>query len=73
MAADLTKLSYRQSKIYEYLEEYIQQNGQAPTFTEIMQAFCFRSMNAVSSHVNSMEKKGFLTHTKGEARSIRLA
>jgi repressor LexA len=69
MAEPLTK---RQKEVLDYVSQYIELHGYAPSYREIAQAFKFGSVATVAEHVESLVTKGFLMKNENEARSIQL-
>ncbi|MDN5342413.1 transcriptional repressor LexA [Oceanotoga sp. DSM 15011] len=64
-------LTKRQSQILEYLKDYIDKNGYAPSVRDIMNSFGFKSPRAAHKHLITLEEKGFIER-KGVSRGIRL-
>lgn len=76
MAADITAkvstmLTPAQASVLAYIRQHIAEHDQAPTRTEIGEAFGYRSPNSVQEHLRALERKGYLTLT-GAARGIRM-
>lgn len=67
------KLSDPQTKIYDFIEEYIRINGLPPTNREIGAAVSIESTGHVDYHLNVLEKKGYITRERRKSRGIRLA
>lgn len=65
-------LTEKQSKIYEFIVEWHTANGYPPTQMEICDHFRLGSNNAVRSHLDLIEKKGFIHLDCGKARGIQL-
>jgi repressor LexA len=65
-------LTRRQKQILDYLESYIATNGYAPSFEEIAQHFGFGSLATVHEHLTNLERKGYISRTHNESRSIEL-
>ncbi len=59
--------------ILEYLQTYIQNNGYAPTLTEIAKAFKLSSLATVHEHLAFLEEAGFIKRDRNNARGIELA
>ena len=59
-------------KIVEYVNQFVQENGYAPSVREIGQAVGLRSTASVSYHIQALQEKGLLMSpgTKGRKRSI---
>jgi len=68
----LRDLTERQTEIFEYIHGKLVFNGLAPTVQEIQREFGFGSPNAVQTHLNALEKKGFIRRLERQARGLRL-
>ena len=68
----LPKLTKRQSEIYEFIGNKIEQRGYGPTVREIGAHFGIRSPNRVFCHLQAIEKKGRITRKKYKFRTIEL-
>lgn len=68
----MAHLTRRQKEILDFLEEYIRVNGYAPSLEEIGRQFSFSSLATVHEHLTNLERKGYLTRTHNESRSIEL-
>jgi len=66
------ELNVRQQEILNFLLKTIRDRGFPPTFREIAEHCGFRSTQAVSRHLEALEKMGCI-HRESGARSIRLA
>jgi len=62
----------RQGQIYDYIRQYIQSTGSAPTLREIADAIGVSSLATVHEHLASLEKKGLIKRKSGKTRSIDL-
>jgi repressor LexA len=69
MAEPLTK---RQKEILDYVTQYIELHGYAPSYREIATAFKYGSVATVAEHIDSLVNKGMLQKGDNEARSIQL-
>lgn len=65
-------LTRRQRQILDYLQNYIRTNGFAPSFEEIAERFAFSSLATVHEHLTNLERKGYITRSHNESRSIEL-
>jgi repressor LexA len=65
-------LTKRQKEVFDYITQSIEVNGYAPSYREIAEAFKFGSVATVAEHVESLVRKGLLTKTSNEARSLQL-
>lgn len=62
----------RQKQILDYLNDYIEKNGHAPTLVEIAKKIGVNSLATVHEHLQTLEKKGFIKKSSGINRSIEL-
>ena len=65
-------LTRRQREILDYLTEYIEHRGYAPSFEEIAERFHFQSLATVHEHLTNLERKGYIRRTPNESRAIEL-
>ena len=68
----MKNLTKRQQEILNYIKEFFQENGIAPSFREIGQHFGLSSTATVSEHIDTLREKGYLTSESHLARSISL-
>ena len=62
----------KQRQIYDFIKQYIQKVGTAPTLKQIAEAMELKSLATVSEHLDSLENKGLIERIFGEARGIRV-
>lgn len=62
----------RQKEILDFLNDYIEKNGNAPTLVQIAKHLGVKSLATVHEHLQSLEKKGLIKKSSGIARSIEL-
>lgn len=62
----------RQKQILEYLENYINKYGNAPTLVEIAKKLGVSSLATVHEHLQTLEKKGLIKRSGGVSRGIEL-
>ncbi len=67
-AGDLTQ---QQLRILRYIVEGVRQRGRAPTAKEICAKFGFASPNAVTAHLEGLERKGYVER-QGAPLGLRL-
>ena len=65
-------LTKRQREILDYLGEFIQQNGYAPSLEEIGQRFGLSSLATIHKHLTNLEEKGCIKRTWNRSRSVEL-
>jgi repressor LexA len=69
MAEPLTK---RQKEVLDYVTQFIELHGYAPSYREIAAYFKYGSVATVAEHIESLVAKGMLQKGDNEARSIQL-
>ena len=65
-------LTKRQTEIFNYIKEEIENNGYPPTRSEISKTFGFKSPNAAEDHLKALKKKGVLNIVSGASRGISI-
>lgn len=63
----------RQKQILDFISQYIQKNGYAPTLQQIADSIGVSSLATIHEHLLAMEKKGVIRRLEGSARGIELA
>lgn len=69
MAEPLTK---RQKEVLDYITQYIEVQGYAPSYREIAEAFNLGSVATVADHVETLVTKGLLKKNDNSARSLQI-
>lgn len=65
-------LTKKQKHLLDYIRQFHDEYGYAPTFREIMEGLNYSSVATVAQHVENLFAKGFLQKRNNEARSIQL-
>jgi repressor LexA len=65
-------LTKRQREILDYLAEFIQQHGYAPSLEEIGRRFSLSSLATVHKHLTNLQEKGFIRRAWNRSRSVEL-
>jgi repressor LexA len=65
-------LTKRQREILDYLNEFIQQHGYAPSLEEIGKRFTLSSLATVHKHLTNLQEKGFIRRSWNRSRSVEL-
>lgn len=68
----MNPLTRRQKEIVDYIQNFIIENGYAPSYREIAYYFEFSSVGTVAEYIGILEEKGYLTKEAMDARSIQL-
>ena len=59
--------------IFEYIDEYIRENGYAPSVRDICDGVGVKSTSTVHTHLKRLEHQGRLTYETGKRRAIKLS
>jgi repressor LexA len=65
-------LTKRQREILDYLQDFIQQHGYAPSLEEIGRRFSLSSLATVHKHLTNLQDKGFIRRSWNRSRSVEL-
>jgi repressor LexA len=65
-------LTKKQKQILDYLTEFINTNGYAPSYREIAEYFGLSSTATVHEHVKTLEDKGLISSSHNVARSLEV-
>ena len=65
-------LTRRQREILDYLKEFIDERGYAPSLEEIGRRFGLSSLATVHKHLMNLQEKGFIRRAWNRSRSVEL-
>ena len=65
-------LTKRQREILDYLSDFIEQHGYAPSLEEIGRRFGLSSLATVHKHLTNLQDKGFIRRAWNRSRSVEL-
>ena len=65
-------LTKRQREILDFLNEFIEQHGYAPSLEEIGRRFGLSSLATVHKHLTNLQDKGFIRRAWNRSRSVEL-
>jgi repressor LexA len=68
----LLPLTKRQREILDYLQDFIQQHGYAPSLEEIGRRFGLSSLATVHKHLTNLQEKGFIKRAWNRSRSVEM-
>src|SRR5262245_53970876 len=71
-SARMLPLTKRQREILDYLNDFIQQHGYAPSLEEIGRRFGLSSLATVHKHLTNLQEKGFIKRAWNRSRSVEL-
>lgn len=68
----MTELTKRQDEVLTYIKEYIVSHGYPPTVREIGKDLGVSSPATIHTHLNNLEKKGFIKKDSSKNRALEL-
>ena len=66
------RLSERQQRILEFLNEYVEENGYPPSIREIGAAAGISSTSVVSYNLRRLEEQGYISRDPDVSRGLKL-
>ena len=68
----MATLTKRQKQMVDYLGQYIEEHGYAPTLAEIGEYFGLSSLATVHKHLHNLEAKGFIRRMHNHSRALEI-
>jgi repressor LexA len=68
----LMPLTKRQKEILDFVGDFLEEHGYAPSFEEIAERFEYASLATVHEHLENLRAKGYIRKGYNESRSIEL-
>jgi repressor LexA len=72
IGAAMMPLTKRQREILDFLNDFIQRHGYAPSLEEIGKRFNLSSLATVHKHLTNLQEKGFIKRAWNRSRSVEL-
>jgi repressor LexA len=69
----MATLTKRQKQMVDYLVNYIEEHGYAPTLAEVGEYFGLSSLATVHKHLRNLESKGFIRRMHNHSRALEIA
>ena len=66
---DLTK---KEKVVFDYLVQYIDENGYAPSVRDIVASLGIKSTSSVHLYLHNLESKGYIEQDPGKKRTLRI-
>lgn len=66
------KLTKKQTLVYNFIAEYVKNNGASPTYREICAGLGLSSVSAVAEHIDNLITLGALKKSPKSARSLEV-
>jgi SOS-response transcriptional repressor LexA len=64
-------LTLAQTKVYEFMLDYREENQMPPTVREIQDGLAIRNVNTVCGHLKALEKKKYIYRQLRKSRGIK--
>jgi repressor LexA len=68
----MTNLTSNQKKVLDFIQDYQQQHGAAPTYRTIAKHFRFKAISSVQQYIQALSEKGYLTKEKYRSQSLSI-
>lgn len=68
----MQELTPRQTRVLEFIRQFMMETGMPPTRAEIARELGFRSVNAAEEHLRALQRKGAIELMPGTSRGIQL-
>ena len=65
-------LTKKQYKLLQFLHSFIQTNGYAPSFEEMVKAMGLHSKSGIHRHIEALIERGFVNRIKNRSRAIEV-
>jgi repressor LexA len=65
-------LTWRQRKVFQVIEEYVESHGCSPSSRDIAQAAGLKSASTVHHHLKQLKAAGFVTYQARSPRTVRV-
>lgn len=66
----MTILTKKQKDVFDFVSNYINENGISPTIEEIRRELKLKAISTVHGHIKTLREKGFLTKSNNSARGL---
>jgi len=68
----MTTLTKRQKQLLDYVDQYINEHGYAPTLQEVGNYFGLSSLATVHKHLRNLETKGYIKRKHNHSRALEV-
>lgn len=68
----MEKLTTKQKKVYDFIEDFIRSQGYSPSIRDICSGLGIRSTSTIHTHISTLEQKGYLKKEDNKNRSLVL-
>ena len=63
-------LTKKQKQVFDYILNYVEENGYSPTQVEIQEHFGFKSLGSVQDYIKYLKNAGYLTSDSNSVRGL---
>jgi DNA (cytosine-5)-methyltransferase 1 len=63
-------LTKKQKQVFDFINEYISENGISPTIEEIRKKLKLKAVSTIHEHIDTLKKKGYLSKNLNSVRGI---
>jgi DNA (cytosine-5)-methyltransferase 1 len=63
-------LTKKQKQVFDFINQYIAENGIAPTIDEIRKKLKLKAISTIHEHISSLKEKGYLSKSENLPRSM---
>ena len=63
-------LTKKQKQVYDFISEYLEENGYSPTQVEIQEHFNFKSLGSVQDYIKYLKNAGYLASDTNSVRGL---
>jgi SOS-response transcriptional repressor LexA len=67
-----TRPSKKQQELFEFIRDFINQQGYGPSYREVMRALGYKSVSTVATHIDGLIARGMLHKKDNSARSLEV-
>jgi DNA (cytosine-5)-methyltransferase 1 len=68
---NMQTLTKKQKQVFDFISDYIGQNGISPTIEEIRKKLKLKAISTIHEHINTLKGKGYLTKDLNSVRGVR--
>ena len=66
-------MTQKQILVYNFIKNYLQQNGLMPMQSEIQEHFGLKSLSTIQFHLKALEERGWIPRLPNRQRAIALS
>ncbi len=66
----MINITKKQKQVFDFINQYIAENGISPTIEEIRKKLKLKAVSTIHEHIKTLKEKGYLTNETNSQRSI---